>query len=334
MDELASLRSELYSGRRALSALQQELSQANAEKEEATSRLQTSQQSDVAGQLESLRSALISEQQARRDAEATSASLSHDKQRLQRARDELASSLLESQQRAGEAEDELARAEERLAAANHKLADLTHARPESPDEPAAGTQRDVGGVRDRGHSEPSSADSQLETLQSQVAQLRLSRDKLLAELERQFLEVDQLASENAALSQGLEEAKDAALAWEQQAQGALQQLDSLKDILEESAAWSGGQVEERPREEPGGSQLAGEESAASEADGERSLEKRYLQECAHVAALESQVRALCAELAKAGAVRSLVKRVTLPALLGVENRLQQLAQGARRPVAA
>lgn len=154
---------------------------------------------------------------------------------------------------------------------------------------------------------------------------------------------------------GPEEAKDAALAWEQQAQGALQQLDSLKDILEESAAWSGaqpcswqcfmlgsitpppccrvagclgciswqqaaasghpgavmsvacvslhaqhsaalkqgplsslhgdsgcldragGQVEERPQEEPGGSQLAGEESAASEADGERSLEKRYLQ---------------------------------------------------------
>ena len=35
----------------------------------------------------------------------------------------------------------------------------------------------------------------------QVAQLRVSRDKLLAELERQFLEVDQLASENAALSQ-------------------------------------------------------------------------------------------------------------------------------------
>lgn len=50
----------------------------------------------VVGQLESLRSALISEQQARRDAEATSASLSHDKQRLQRARDELASSLLVS----------------------------------------------------------------------------------------------------------------------------------------------------------------------------------------------------------------------------------------------
>ena len=35
----------------------------------------------------------------------------------------------------------------------------------------------------------------------QVVQLRVSRDKLLTELERQFLEVDQLASENAALSQ-------------------------------------------------------------------------------------------------------------------------------------
>ena len=80
MDELASLRSELYSGRRALSALQQELSQvyavtsvagsglpfltspffewsviqrlllqARAEKEEAISRLQALRQSDIAG---------------------------------------------------------------------------------------------------------------------------------------------------------------------------------------------------------------------------------------------------------------------------------------------
>ena len=40
-------------------------------------------------------------------------------------------------------------------------------------------------------------------------------------------------------AQGLKEVKDAVLSWEQQAQGALQQLESLKDILEESAAWSG-----------------------------------------------------------------------------------------------
>ena len=44
-------------------------------------------------------------------------------------------------------------------------------------------------------------------------------------------------------------------------------------------AWThaGGQLEERPQEEPGGSHTAGEESAAPGPDGERSLEKRYLQ---------------------------------------------------------
>ena len=47
------------------------------------------------------------------------------------------------------------------------------------------------------------------------------------------------AQQSEGVEQGLEEVKDAALSWEQQAQGALQQLDSLKDILEESAAWSG-----------------------------------------------------------------------------------------------
>lgn len=35
----------------------------------------------------------------------------------------------------------------------------------------------------------------------QVAQLRVSRDKLLAELEKQFLEVDRLSVENSALAQ-------------------------------------------------------------------------------------------------------------------------------------
>ena len=35
----------------------------------------------------------------------------------------------------------------------------------------------------------------------QVTQLRASRDKLLAELEKQFLEVDRLSVENTALSQ-------------------------------------------------------------------------------------------------------------------------------------
>jgi hypothetical protein len=156
---------------------------------------------------------------------------------------------------------------------------------------------------------------------AQIAQLKASRDKLLAELEKQFLEVDRLGVENSALLQAwnkysrpslaakgavrfsarncilwwlvgdhqahahgswlapahflvsapehsaaaalsasnlgmdgkactagqllqllqaLQEVNEAAQSWEQQAQGSLQQLDRLKDILEESASWSGG----------------------------------------------------------------------------------------------
>ncbi len=48
----------------------------------------------TAGQIASLQIDLTAERQARREAEATCTSLSHDRQRLQRARDELASNLL------------------------------------------------------------------------------------------------------------------------------------------------------------------------------------------------------------------------------------------------
>lgn len=52
-----------------------------------------------------------------------------------------------------------------------------------------------------------------------------------------------------------------------------------------------------------------------------------MQECAAVASLDSQLQALCAELKKIAAVKSGVKRVTIPALLGIESRLQQLVVG-------
>ena len=55
-----------------------------------------------------------------------------------------------------------------------------------------------------------------------------------------------------------------------------------------------------------------------------------LQECAHVARVESQLQSLCAELRKVSAVRSSVKHATLPALLGVESRLKQLVHGSLR----
>ena len=91
------------------------------------------------------------------------------------------------------------------------------------------------------------------------------------------------AIEGACGAQGMEEVKEAAEAWEKQAQGSLQQLDRLKDILEESAAWS------RPKADPGpqAEAMASGEEAANVAEGDRAagggtrdekaLEKTYLQ---------------------------------------------------------
>ena len=83
--------------------------------------------------------------------------------------------------------------------------------------------------------------------------------------------------------QGMEEVKEAAEAWEKQAQASLQQLDRLKDILEESAAWSGPGAVPGQQAEGGAS---GEEAASGAEGGqaagngptdEGALEKTYLQ---------------------------------------------------------
>ena len=50
-----------------------------------------------------------------------------------------------------------------------------------------------------------------------------------------------------------------------------------------------------------------------------------MQECVRSAALDLQVRALCAELNRAAAVAGDLGRSVLPALAGVEARLSQVA---------
>lgn len=81
----------------------------------------------------------------------------------------------------------------------------------------------------------------------------------------------------------MEEVKEAAEAWEKQAQASLQQLDRLKDILEESAAWSGPEGAPGPQAE---GTASAEETATGENSGqiaengpkdEQALEKAYLQ---------------------------------------------------------
>jgi hypothetical protein len=51
--------------------------------------------------------------------------------------------------------------------------------------------------------------------------------------------------------QGLEEARDASSAWEAQSQGALAQIELLKDMLEESARWDMGLNRQPPTSPPG-----------------------------------------------------------------------------------
>ena len=80
----------------------------------------------------------------------------------------------------------------------------------------------------------------------QVSKLRHSRDKLLGEIDRQWEEIDKLAGEHKGLSEEtrllhdeLQRTRQLAASWERQAQDSLAHIDTLKDLLEESATWSG-----------------------------------------------------------------------------------------------
>ncbi len=107
------------------------------------------------------------------------------------------------------------------------------------------------------------------------------------------------------LVQGMEEVKEAAEAWEKQAQASLQQLDRLKDILEESAAWSGPEAVSGPEAK---AKISGQEVAATEEgdgheagseckDESKDLEKRYLQVMHCLSATEG---GWCSDAAVAG----------------------------------
>ena len=110
----------------------------------------------------------------------------------------------------------------------------------------------------------------------QVARLKASRDKLIAQVSIQLAETDRMSVESAALAQvlhalttdlawpiaqwglfwftisvatwrcalhalqALDEAREAAGKWERQFQEALGQQERLKDLLEESALWQAG----------------------------------------------------------------------------------------------
>lgn len=160
-------------------------------------------------------------------------------------------------------------------------------------------------------------------LTKKVAAMKVARDKLLLELDRQMMEADKLAVENRALSEEVLQLRGHCSAWESQAQAAIAQLERLKDIIEESASWGTSQqqaAQEVQQQDQGQGAGAGAADVAPSQD--------VLQQVARTTELDLQVRALCAELARARGGTAAMGRSLLPVLQGVELRLAQLKAGA------
>jgi hypothetical protein len=154
-------------------------------------------------------------------------------------------------------------------------------------------------------------------------------------------------------------------AW--QAQDALQQLERLKDLLEESAKWDGGSSDGRGQQVPaaahssatpppppaspasGHTMAAGTQppllpsagGAAASDDAVvqgrlHELQALALREAARAAQLDVQVRALCAELLASRQAGRALGRGVLPLLSGIEARIARLAPrgGASGGIAA
>lgn len=160
--------------------------------------------------------------------------------------------------------------------------------------------------------------AEVDKLQQQVLKLKHSRDKLLEQIDKQWEELDrvgtdnkQLSEENKKLSSELQQAQRLAASWEAQAQDSLQNVDRLKDLLEESAGWSGAVAGAAA---PDGTQQPGAVDGAAQAH-------LLLQEKAKSAELEVQLRALAAELVRAQHSNLTMGKSVLPILSGIEHRL-------------
>ncbi|BDA49359.1 hypothetical protein COCOBI_13-4710 [Coccomyxa sp. Obi] len=420
-DEKNALRAELYAARRSVGTLEQSLSKVTEERDGLAQKLLHLQSLDRTGEVQQLQAALKAESDAKKSAEEALQKITLERQRLQRARDELATNLLAAQQRAQEAEEDQQRAEEQTAAAIAELRALQtrlsaeaaeHSRGIENDASSNGSSRDLEVERSRNavlaaalssakaerkhaqaeaaaarqlvlqleqqlqmansagpppprlpdssvtsngpvsvaQSEPPQDDAtdteamakQIATLRRQVMQLKTSRDKLLSELDIQFIEAERLGNESNALSQALQEQREAAGTWERQAQEACAQLERLKDLLEESAQWRREPPTPPSRSEPGenGVPTSGEQDSTTEGDKAEAdkqyiqahildMEQRLMQESTRSAALDLQVRALCAELHRAAHATAGLGRSVLPALNGIESRLSQALSAGR-----
>lgn len=171
--------------------------------------------------------------------------------------------------------------------------------------------------RSKGFPAGADAGATPEQLHERISSLKSARDRLIEALDSQAEEAERLATENSSLAASVEEARDISMRWEAQAQAALLQSIHLKDMLEESALWSAG-----------GNAAEGEEQSIEARC--QSAERELLAQQARCAALEVQVRALCAELTRVVTDSAGLHRATQPLLNDVEMRLTSLLKDKTR----
>eukprot|EP01026_Neomeris_dumetosa_P070995 TRINITY_DN713_c0_g1_i2.p1 TRINITY_DN713_c0_g1~~TRINITY_DN713_c0_g1_i2.p1 ORF type:complete len:426 (-),score=70.30 TRINITY_DN713_c0_g1_i2:667-1944(-) len=155
------------------------------------------------------------------------------------------------------------------------------------------------------------APQKLQEMERKVIMFKKSRDKLLAEVDTQSVEIDRLLSENYALSNSLRECEELQNKWKMQAEDSLVQIEKLKDMMEESASWV---VVE-------GNITSGETEYQKKVSF---LEQELVQGRAKIAKMDLQIRALCAEYTKAAQYSGTLQASMLPVLNGIEGRLMRL----------
>jgi hypothetical protein len=184
-------------------------------------------------------------------------------------------------------------------------------------------------------------------IKNRISVLKASRDKLIAALDSQSIEMDKLGTENSALQGAVLDAQLIAEKWAVQVQASLVQNELLKDLLEESASWDmpsgGGGVNDNNnnnnnnnnnREETNPTSTSSHQHQHQEEGAHikiQNLERQLLKERAKTAELDLAARALCAELTRVSKQAVEVERCMVPILGNVETRLAQMITLQPRP---
>lgn len=157
-----------------------------------------------------------------------------------------------------------------------------------------------------------------------IVSLKKSRDRLLAQLDGQSLDLEQLLAENQAVQQQSAAAQQESRNWQAQAQDALVTVSRLQEMLAgDAAAAAAAAAPEAVSGDGGdGADPGGAGALCPAAGGElEQLRGTLAQQHAKVAALELQVSVLAVQLLRSHAACGRVSRSLLPLLGGVEARL-------------